>query len=230
MVPLANPEHETALIELGSTLAKDRDGELVAVHVVTIPDQTPLPEAAARIEDFDPGSGELLERARQDADTFDVPIETHRILSHRSFEEISDAARTHRADMVVMGWGRHGAPGRMESTIDGLTHDLPCDFLVLRDRSMSPDRVLVPTAGGPDSELSARVASVFQRGYDAEITLLHVADNTNAGEKFLREWATENGSKGANLRVESGDVENAIETAAEDATMVMVTPISRRPG
>jgi nucleotide-binding universal stress UspA family protein len=118
----------------------------------------------------------------------------------------------------------------MESTIDELTHDLPCDFLVLRDRGMSPDRVLVPAGGDPDSELSARVASVFQRGYDAEITLLHVANNTNAGEKFLREWATENGLEGANLRVESGDVENAIETAAEDATMVMVTPISRRPG
>jgi amino acid transporter len=55
MAPLANPEHETDLIEFGGALAKDRGGELVAVHVVTILDQTPLPEAAARIEAFDPG-------------------------------------------------------------------------------------------------------------------------------------------------------------------------------
>ena len=227
MVPLANPAHETELIELGSAIAKARNGELVAVHIVTIPDQTPLSEAAERIEDFDPGSGELLERARADAETADVPIETHRILSHRSFEEVFDAARTHRADAVVMGWGRHGAPGRTEGTIDELTHDLPCDFLVLRDRGFDPSRVLLPTAGGPDSELGAQVAGIFQSIYDAEVTLLHVADDREEGEAFLREWAADNGLDGATCRVESGDVEAAIETAAAEATMVIIGATER---
>jgi nucleotide-binding universal stress UspA family protein len=168
-----------------------------------------------------------LERARADAETFGVPVETHRILSHRSFEEVFDAARTHDADTVVMGWGRHGAPSRAEGTIDELTHDLPCDFLVLRDRGMDPARVLVPTAGGPDSELSARVASVFRRAYDAEITLLHIAEDTESREAFLQEWAAENGLEGASLRVESGDVEEAIEAAAEKATMVIIGATDR---
>jgi amino acid transporter/nucleotide-binding universal stress UspA family protein len=222
MVPLANPEHQTDLIELGSALASERDGDLLAIHIVTIPDQTPLSEAADRIAEFDPGEGELLERARADAATADVPIETHRVLSHRSYEEIFDAARTYEADTVVMGWGEHGAPGRAEGTIDELTHDLPCDFLVLRDRGFDPTEVLVPTAGGPDSELSAAVAEIFRRVYGAEITLLHVADDVEAGEAFLGEWAAENGLSEATLRVESGDVEAAIATAAEDATMVIV--------
>ena len=227
MVPLANPENETELIELGNAVAKARNGDLVAVHIVTIPDQTPLSEAADRIAEFDPGSGELLERAHEDAITADVPIETHRILSHRSFEEVFDAARVHRADTVVMGWGRHGTAGRAEGTIDELTHDLPCDFLVLRDRGFDPSRVLVPTAGGPDSELGAQVAGIFQTVYDAEVTLLHVADDTAKGEAFLREWAADNGLEDATCRVESGDVERAIETAAEDATMVIIGATER---
>ena len=227
MVPLANPEHQTDLIELGSVLANEHDGELLAVHIVTIPDQTPLSEAADRIAEFDPGEGELLERARADAGTADVPIETKRILSHRSFEEIFDAARTYDADTVVMGWGEHGASGRVEGTVDELTHDLPCDFLLLRDRGFDPRRVLVPTAGGPDSELSAAVAKAFRRIYGAEITLLHVAEDAEEGEAFLREWATENGLAEATLRIESGDVEEAITTAAEDATMVIVGATDR---
>jgi len=89
-----------------------------------------------------------------------VDIETHTILSHRSYAEIFDAARTHDADLMVMGWGgSHGAPGRVESTVDELAHSLPCDVLVLDDRGFDPSRILVPTAGGPDSELAAEVAA-----------------------------------------------------------------------
>jgi hypothetical protein len=36
-----------------------------------------------------------------------------------------------------------------------LPGNLPCDFLVFRDRGFDPSELLVPTAGGPDSDLSA---------------------------------------------------------------------------
>ncbi|MFC6824491.1 amino acid permease [Halopelagius fulvigenes] len=222
MVPLANPEHEKDLITLASAVAKRRDGTLVAVHIERVPDQTAL-ESARESGDFEEAH-RLLERARDDAETFGVPIETHTILSHRSFEEIFDAARTYDADVTVMGWGpnSHGAPGRAESAIDELASSLPCDFLVLKDRGFDPSRVLVPTAGGPDSELSASVAEAFRRQYDAEVTLLHVAEDADAGEAFLSTWAEEHGLGDAELVVETGDVEAAIERRAADASTLVI--------
>ena len=226
MVPLANPEHEKDLITLASALAKAHDGTLVATHIVTVPDQTALASARERAHDIDATSRELLDRARENAETFGVDVETHTIVSHRGFEEIFDAARTHDADQVVMGWGEdaHGSPGRAESAIDEMTGDLPCDFLVLRDRGFDTERVLVPTAGGPDSDLSAEIATILRNEFGADVTLLYVADDgeSAAGADFLAGWADRHDLGDADLRVETGDVEAAIESAASDATMVVI--------
>ncbi|MDS0299469.1 amino acid permease [Halogeometricum sp. S1BR25-6] len=228
MVPLANPANETDLITLASALAKARDGTVVAVHIEQVPDQTAL-ESARERGDF-AEAHEILERARDNAETFDVPIETHTILSHRSFEEVFDAARTYDADVTVMGWGpdSHGAPGRAESAIDELASSLPCDFLVLRDRGFDASRILVPTAGGPDSDLSAAVAATLRDRYDSTVALLHVADDAAEGERFLSEWAEGHGLSDAELIVEeSDDVEACIERHARDATMLVIGATER---
>jgi nucleotide-binding universal stress UspA family protein len=222
MVPLANPGHETDLITLASAVAAQRGGTVVATHIVQVPDQTPL--SAPGSEDERDAAMELLENARTDAETFGVPVETRVIRSHRSFEEIFDAARTTRADLVVMGWGpdSHGSPGRAESAIDELASSLPCDFLVMKDRGFDPSRVLVPTAGGAGSDLSAEIAAVLGREYDAKITLLHVDDDQAAGETFLSQWAEDHGLADAEQIVRGGDVETAIEAEATDATLLIV--------
>jgi amino acid transporter/nucleotide-binding universal stress UspA family protein len=229
MVPLANPEHETDLITLASAIAKQRGGTVEAVHIVTVPDQTTLEYGAEHAAELNTDSEELLDSAREDAETFGVDIETSTIYSHEGFEQIFDAARSHSADLVVMGWGAdsHGSPGRAESAMDEMLEDVPCDFLVMRDRGFDPSRILVPTAGGPDSDLSAEIARLLAAEYDAEIELLHVDDDEAAGEQFLAAWADEHGLEDATLRIESGDVEAAIERAAGDATMVIIGATER---
>ena len=225
MVPLANPAHEKELITLASAIARQRGGTVVATHIITVPDQTALASAAERADEIDETSAQLLESAREDAETFGVDVETHTILSHRSFEEIFDAARTHDADLVVMGWGpdAHGSPGRAESALNEFTEAVPCDFLVLQDRGFDPSRILLPTAGGPDSDLSASVAQMLRAEYGSEVTLLNVADDgVDEARAFLQEWAAEHDLADAELVVETGDVETAIAAAAEDATMLLI--------
>ncbi|MFB6136142.1 MAG: amino acid permease [Halobacteriaceae archaeon] len=227
MVPLANPEHEAELVSVGSALAKRHGGRVVAVHVVEVPDQTALGDAAAHPEEFDPGSEALLRTAREDAERFGVPVETRTVFSHRSFEEIFDAAESLDASLVVMGWGEnsHGSPGRAESAVDDLAHDLPCDFLVFRDRGFDPSRLLVPTAGGPDSDLGGSVAAGLAAEYDSETTVLHVVEErgeVEAAERFLAEWCADRGLEDAETRVLVGDVEAEIERAAEEATLLVL--------
>ncbi|WP_336359875.1 amino acid permease [Haladaptatus sp. ZSTT2] len=228
MVPLANPASEKDLISLASAVAKQKGGTVDAIHIITVPDQTALAGAAAYKDQLDAESSTLLERARKDATTFGVDVDTHTILSHRSFEEIFDAAKTHEADLVVMGWGAdsHGAPGRAESALDELTENIPCDFLVLKDRGFDPSKLLVPTAGGPDSDLSAAVATMLRAEYDSEITLLHAVDSPDEeadGRVFLEQWAREHDLADVNLRIDTtGDVEGAIETAAKDSSLVII--------
>ncbi|MEA1932492.1 MAG: amino acid permease [Euryarchaeota archaeon] len=227
MVPLSNPRTEKDLIELGSLIAKAKGGTVVATHIVQVPDQTPLYGGSKHVDRIDAESKKLLEAAREDANTFDADVETKTVVSHRSFEEVFDAARSDEADLVVMGWNPNSplAAGRVESPLDELTGDLPCDFLVLKDRSFDLSDVLVPTAGGYSSDLSAEVAEVLlEEGSD--VSLLYVVDDESEqseGETFLSEWAAERGLDDAERIVDTtGDVEDAIARHAEDRSMVII--------
>jgi len=223
MVPVSNPRTERNLIELGSALAKANDGKVVAVHIVTVPDQTPL-RVAAESDAFGGGDHRLLEDARQHAEETGVPVETHTVFSHRSLEEVFDAARTYNADLTVMGWGAKGrlSAGRAETAVDELAHDLPCDFLVFDDRDRDTSRVLFPTAGGPHSEFGAEVARALRDVHGSEIRLLHVADDEDEGRAFLDDWAGEHGLEDAEKVVRSGDPEEVIEREAEDASLLLL--------
>ncbi|MBZ6494453.1 amino acid permease [Natrinema longum] len=233
LVPLANPRTERHLIEFASTLAAERDGVVHAVHIVQVPDQTPLDRGAEHIDRIDAESAKLLERAREHAGEHDAAIETTTIVSHRSFEEVFDAAREHDADQVVMGWGenRPWTAGRAEQPLDELGHDLPCDVLVLKDRGDEFSRILLPTAGGPDSDLSAEVARTLRSATGATIDLLHVVDDEGereAGEAFLTEWAADHDIGDAVLTIDtSGDVEGAIAREATDETLVIIGATER---
>lgn len=222
LVPLSNPETESHLISLGAAIANQRNGRVVAVNIIRVPDQTPL-EAAQ--DQFDSRNSEsLLEKARRDASDLDAPIETHTIFSHQSFKRIFNTARQYDADVCVMGWGPDspGVAERAEPLVDELAHSLPCDFLIFKDRGFDPSRILLPTTGGPHTDMAAIVAWILREEFGSDVTLLHVSDDLEEGEKFLQSWASDHELADAELRIEIGDVETAIEDAAAEHTMILI--------
>ncbi|QLH79702.1 formate/nitrite transporter family protein [Halosimplex rubrum] len=232
LVPIANPRTETALVEFACALASTREkGTVHAVHIVQAPTNRPLDDGdRARITRE---SERLMGDLKQQVGREDVTVETSTIVSSRSFEEVFDRARRTRPDLALMGWGqgRLWNAARAERPLDELTNRLPCDFLVVKDRGLDPSRVLLPTAGGPDSDLSAEVARALRTDAGAEVSLLHVvdgADEREAGQRFLAEWSEAHDLDGAAAIVDdSGDVEAAIESAADDHTMVLLGATER---
>ena len=230
MVAVANPRTESALITLAGAVAKHKDGRVLATHIVNVPDQTSLATAAEHKAELDASSEKLLSDAKADAEAFDVPIETRTILSHRGVAEVFDAARSNDADTVVMGYGStRFAGGRAEGTLEELTHDLPCDFLVLDGQSLEISDVLVPTAGGPSSDLSAEVARALRDTIGADVSLLHVvaSGEEEAGRTFLSEWAEGHQLGSAELRIESGDVETVIGELGSEYSLVIIGATER---
>ena len=227
LVPIANPRTEVPLVEFACKLASEREkGTVHAVHIVQAPSAMAADE---RHRDRITGeSARLLEDVEAAAEGYDVAFESSTIVSSRSFEEVFDRARRTRPDLVVMGWGsdRLWTSARAERPLDELTNRLPCDFLVVKDRGLDPSRVLLPTAGGPDSSLSAEVARALRSVAGAEVSLLHVVDGASqreTGEQFLAEWAADHDLADAEFVVDdSGDIENAIEREAADRSLVLI--------
>ncbi len=228
MVALSNPRTEDALVALAAALARHDDGRLLATHVIQVPDQTSLAAAADQRERISETSDRLLADARDDADRLGVPVETRTILSHEGLDEVFDTARAHGVDRLVMGHrGTRLAGGRAEGRLDELTNALPCDVLVLDERGFDPTEVLLPTAGGSSSDLSAEVARALRETVGARVSVLHVAEDTAAGRAFLEEWVADHGLTDGELLVETGDVETAIGDAAAGRTMVIVGATER---
>jgi formate/nitrite transporter FocA (FNT family)/nucleotide-binding universal stress UspA family protein len=232
LVPVANPRTEGPIVEFACALASVHEESTVhAVHVV----QTPGRASA----DFEGDHGRIVRESTQlmddierRAEGYDVEFESSTIVSSRSFEEVFDRARRTRPDLVVLGWGgdRLWQAARAERPIDELTNRLPCDFLVLEDRGLDVSRVLLPTAGGPDSDLSADVARMLQSALGAEVSLLHVVGDgeREAGEAFLADWAADHDLSDAELLVDdSGDVEGAIEREAVGHSLVLIGATER---
>ena len=233
MVSLSNPRTEKDLMSLACSLAAAQEGTVVAVHVVTVPDQVPLGRAQANRERFDRQSESLLADATADADDFGVPIETHLIYSHRTLEEVFDAADRLDVDNLVMGW-RSGSPiasGRIEPAFEELSQSLPCDMFVLKDQGFDPTSVVIPVADDPNSGLCGAAARRFQQSYDSAVTLLHVVDGEgkrDSAERFLADWADDHGLDEPTLSVDTGgDVETAIEAAANRHTMLLIGATER---
>lgn len=85
--------------------------------------------------------------------------------------------------------------------------------------------MLVPTAGGPDSELSATVGKHLHDVHDATIRLLQVTGEAGReeGEEFLLEWAEAEGISDAELVVDtSGQPATAIVAESEKADIAIL--------
>ena len=228
MVPITNPRADGPIVELAARLASSHEeGVVHIVHVVQAPERMSLSsgDAGQRIASV---SAEGMGDLRSTATEYGVEVSTSTVVSHRSFEEVFNMARRTRPDAVLMGWGddQLWSAARAERPIDELTNQLPCDFLILNEHELDTSRILIPTSGGPDSDLSAEVAKVLTDAAGAEVTLLHVVDgpeNRGEGELFLANWAEEHGLGDAELVVDDGgDVEAGICDAALDKTLVVI--------
>jgi len=233
LVAISNPRTETGLVELAAAVASDRENATVrAVHVVQPPERTSVERDSRQYRRIVGQSERLMEDLGEAAADYDVAYGHATLVSNRPVEDVFDAAERAGPDLVVMGWGEQRLQGldRAERPLHQLTTRLPCDFLVLADRALDVSRVLLPTTGGPDSDLSADVARALRRTAGASVTLLHVGEDDadrERAETFLAEWATGNGLGDADREIATGDVEDAIVAAATGHSLVVMGATER---
>jgi formate/nitrite transporter FocA (FNT family)/nucleotide-binding universal stress UspA family protein len=234
LVPISNPRTEGSLVKLGATIAEQKSAaDVHLLHMVQVPDELHFEYDQRQRDRITSASEKQLETLRGIVADYDVSVRTSTIVSYRSYAEIFTQARRDESDLVVMGWGkdRHWDTLRTGRPLKELTSNLPADFLVFKDRGFDTSRILLATAGDPDSNLNGEVAGALQRAVGTEISLLNVVDRPDereTGRAFLEQWADEHGLDSANLIVDdSGDVEAAIEREATDHTLVLIGATDR---
>ena len=173
LVPIANPTTAGTLLRLAGVLARQQNGEVLALQVVTVPDQVPLEEGRRRAA----AGRVLLDSALSQAQEEDFELETMTRVAHDVAQGILDTAREEDVDLILLGWRGYtrSAGASMGPIIDPVIRNAPCDVTVAKGAEWSgAKKILVPTSGGPNAPIAARLAWVLSEVYQSEVTALYV--------------------------------------------------------
>jgi len=173
MVPIANPATADVLLRLAGVLARQKKGEVLALQIVTVPDQILLEEGARRAR----ASRILLEQAVAQAQEENFEIQTVTRVAHNVAQGIVDTAREEHTDLIILGWRgyTYSFGASLGPIIDAIIRDAPCDIVVVKgDGWNAVKKILVPTSGGPHASIAAQLATSIAEAYDSEITALYV--------------------------------------------------------
>ena len=189
LIPVANEQQARMLGILGAAIAKEHDGELLALHVERVPVQLSMSDGRMFLREGKPIMEEVIRQARE----VDVPVHTMIRLDRHTDRAILDTARERDVDLMLLGWpGHSGSPQHAFGTvIDLAAENPPCDLAVVRFRKrQEPRRILVPTAGGANTRLAIGLAIDQARrfrartGQESTVTLLYVCVSATAGPEI----------------------------------------------
>ena len=185
MVALANPEHEADLLGVGRLIAAgaEEGGEVMGVHFVRTPIQTPLSEARRRFRERRVVE-QTIEMAGEEAATVpreSSPVALTRVeavtdVAHDVFGSLVDETLHRRADLLLMGWHGGFSTGRIRRTpVQRVMAAVKADMLVLKDRGLEDLRsILLPWGGGPHARMGLELAVRIARATGAKVDVLRV--------------------------------------------------------
>lgn len=233
MIAVRSQAHARLLGILGSAIACDRGGEVLALHVIRVPTQLSLAEGRRYLAE----GRALMETVIVEAKQRGVPVRTMLRVGRNVGQVIQLTVKERDVDLMLLGWPgyTHATDVAFGRVIDLLGVSPPCDLAVVRFRERErPERILVSTIGGPHAplalELAQSQAGCFELHHQrpATITLFTVVSPGEGeaglarGRELLRGLAEAQGVVAQIKVVAHADVFQAIMDEAEQHNLVMV--------
>lgn len=243
VVPIANPENAAQLMRSARDIARDNDGEVLVLSVVTLPEQTPLSEGQQYVDERRKVVNEAMGFVRGGGlgptatDGGGVPVSGTVRIGHHPAQAILNTTEQYDADALLMGWsGRSSRPREVVvgSVVDRVATEAECDVLVERtgEDDETLESILLPTAGGPHAEFAAEVAVAIAHTNDARIEVCRITapDASESDREAARETVEAAAAEFEDVTVAGSVVEGTdvadtlVERSAEhDLTIVGAT-------
>ncbi|MFC1563548.1 amino acid permease [candidate division KSB1 bacterium] len=231
LVPIANPENVPQLMELASAVAADRNGEVVALRVVKIPDQISPSRESYYVE----RERSILEQADSIAKNKNIPVTSLVRIGHGRARAILETARERECDLIIIGWKGYTSTARriLGDVADSVVNHARSDIILFRQVGDTPPRrILLPTAGGEHARCAESYAASLAHISGGSITVCSVLE-PDASNDALEEvnsrlsHAVDRVSKMNNLNVGSKLIRHKSVTVgiikeAEDHDMVII--------
>ena len=129
MVALREVESVEGLVTLACQVSSGMAAELIALHVVEVPEPTPLD---ADVDALDHPGREILTHAQQVAKQFSRQISTQLLRARLAGEAIAGEAKDQGVELVVMGHRKAHSLGEflLGSTAQYVSRHAPCRVII----------------------------------------------------------------------------------------------------
>lgn len=235
LVPVSDKVQASVIGRLGSIIANEHDGEVLALHVIKVPPQLQLSDGRLFLKEGRPYLEEVIQQAR----SLDVPVHTMIRFGRSIHEAILKTSAENSSDLILFGWpGYTGSRDQLfGSVIDRIVANPPTDLGIVRYRAFDKlERILVPVAGGPNGRLAVTMAMSLAKNTPEEtkVVLVYVAtpDSDETDAKARAQTAFRRSVEGLSFDFEEhiiqapSPVEGILE-AAEDCDMVVIGATNR---
>lgn len=195
MVVVTSIEEATHLLPLAEAIINDRDGQLLLLLVMAVPEGQPLNEAAA----YASRTREALTNLMSETTSVAAQLRTMVRPSRQIWDGIWEMVAGEQIRLLMFDWCCSLLA--TEADCKPFSHpqlrNPPCDLVVVRPISgpaageiSDVKRILLPVRGGPRSALALRIAHAVAQQANAEITLLHVEPpGVESEARFKEEFA-----------------------------------------
>ncbi|MEM8718981.1 MAG: chloride channel protein [Cyanobacteria bacterium P01_G01_bin.39] len=155
LLPLANPEHTTALLTIAGAIAKYHHYELECLRIIRVPQHVHPAQAQVELEN----ERNLMSQVETWGKTTAIPVHTQiRVATDVSEAILETIAREH-IDLLLMGWKAKSSrlDAIFSNVVDSLIQQAPCDLMLVKIGSAPhafPQQLrlrhkwLIPTTGG----------------------------------------------------------------------------------
>lgn len=233
LVPIANPDNMESLIQLAAAIAKEKDGEILLLRVLTIPEQLPpnsFKDSELEREEV------LLKAARKIVDKYEVPSHALIRVGQNVARAILETSSERYCGLIILGWKGYATSAQkiLGSITDAVVTYANADIMLVKQMGNEPIRkVLLPTAGGEHAQCAEEYAAAMVKSLDGELTIASVVpewqnetyvetskQNLNAAIARIQE---KTGLEAVNSKlIESKKVESGILEASKKYDAVMV--------
>ena len=176
IVPVANPETERNLIEMGALLARYESGKVMPLSIAKAHVHMDNPDLKLAIKQ----SRKLLKNAVAVIQEFGAKGKSLIRIDDDVVHGIVRAAREENASLIIMGWSQRDLRSRIFGTVvDGIFWSAHCPVAVMRlqKEPVNIHRLLVPIKTLDfRAKLTIEFARLFAETNQAAITLLHVSE------------------------------------------------------
>lgn len=189
LVAVGDPNRSANLSRVANSILQLEPGNLMLLHVITVPDQLPVSVGRDFVEEVRP----IIDQAARQAEKMGMQPTCLVRVGHRPADAIIDTVAETNANFVVMGWqGRSSDPQTLVGkNIDRIVKEAHANVVVVRgDVTLPARRILVPVQHPAHGHLVCQFATPLVTPEDGYIQMLHVVDPQLSPEQRAERAAT----------------------------------------